>query len=1021
MVVPERTAPRLPEPEAVRIARELYGLTASASPLPGEYDNNFRLVTPGGEEFVLKVMRPGCSSDLIVLQCKALAHLAQRAPSLALPRVCPTKAGDAIGTAETEDGTSRLVWMLTYVPGRLLAETNPHTPELLFSLGRFMGEVDAALADFTDPASKRELKWDLARPGWIGDYLRYIQAPAQRDLVGRLMELYETEAAPALPTLRTSVIHSDANDYNVLVSDSPAGVQRVVSVIDFGDMLFTNTVCELAVACAYALLHKPDPLAAAAKVVAGYHSVFSLTEAEIALLYPLICARLCVSVANSAYRKTVQPDDPYVTISEQPAWAALGRLAAVHPRFAHYTFRHACGLPPVPRSEPVVAWLRSNTPKFAPVLDMDLRTAPCLVFDLSVGSLLLGADPQATGTTALTETLFKQMHDSGVQVGIGRYDEARLLYSAPAFATGDNPTDERRTIHLGIDLFAAPGSAIYAPLDGTVHCAANNVPEQDYGPLAILQHTAGEGQSLYTLYGHLSEESLRDLVPGRAVARGERFATVGAPPANGNWPPHLHFQLIIDPLELDRDFPGVARASQRDVWRSLSPDPNMILGIPAERFPPPEPEEAETLAARRARIGRNLSVSYRKPLKVVRGWMQYLYDETGRAYLDAYNNVPHVGHSHPRVVKAARAQMALLNTNTRYLHDNLARYAERLCALLPEPLSVCFFVNSGSEANELALRLARTHTGQDEIIVLEGAYHGHTTTLVEISPYKFNGPGGAGAPPWVHVAPLPDDYRGPYKRSDPEAGRKYAGHVAETVRRIKARGGGLAAFICESMPSVGGQIVLPPGYLDEAYGHVRRAGGLCIADEVQVGFGRLGTHFWGFETQGVVPDIVVLGKPIGNGHPLGAVITTPEIAASFDNGMEFFSTFGGNTVSCAVGLAVLDVIGEERLQEHARRVGQHLLTGLRGLMDTHPVIGDVRGLGLFQGVELIRNRKTLEPAASETSYVVNRLREQGILTGTEGPHQNVIKIRPPLPFSESNADFFVKTLAAVLEEDPVRI
>ncbi|MFB3111044.1 MAG: aminotransferase class III-fold pyridoxal phosphate-dependent enzyme, partial [Gemmatimonadales bacterium] len=315
----------------------------------------------------------------------------------------------------------------------------------------------------------------------------------------------------------------------------------------------------------------------------------------------------------------------------------------------------------------------------------------------------------------------------------------------------------------------------------------------------------------------------------------------------------------------------------------------------------------------------------------------------------------------------------------------------------------------------------RTHTGRYDVIVLDAAYHGHTTTLIDISPYKFNGPGGRGAKPWVHVAPMPDDYRGPYKRNDPEAGRKYARHVAEIIEGIKARGGGFAAFICETMPSVGGQIVLPPGYLAEVYRHVRSAGGVCIADEVQVGFGRLGAHFWGFETQGVVPDIVVLGKPMGNGHPLGAVITTPEIAASFDNRMEFFSTFGGNTVSCAVGLAVLDVIQEDRLQEHALRVGNRLLAGLCVLMQKHSVVGDVRGLGLFVGVELVRDRATLEPAADEASYVVNRLRERGILTGTEGPYQNVIKIRPPLPFSEADADFLVATLDEVLGEDQARV
>jgi len=400
--------------------------------------------------------------------------------------------------------------------------------------------------------------------------------------------------------------------------------------------------------------------------------------------------------------------------------------------------------------------------------------------------------------------------------------------------------------------------------------------------------------------------------------------------------------------------------------------------------------------------------------------MSSLYDETGRRYLDAYNYVPLVGHSHPRVVRAVQEQTALLNTNTRYLHDNLVRYAGRLTALMPAPLRVCYVLNSASEANELALRLARTHTGREDVIVLESAYHGHTTGLIDISPYKFNGPGGRGRKPWVHVAPLPDDYRGPFRRGDPEAGKKYAAAVGRLADAAKPRGG-LAAFIAETLPSVAGQIVLPPGYLAEAYRHVRKAGGVCVADEVQVGFGRLGTHFWGFETQGGVPDIVVLGKPIGNGFPLAAVVTTEPIAASFDNGMEFFSTFGGNPVACAAGLAVLDVMEDERLQERALRVGHHLMGALIRLADRHPIIGDVRGAGLFLGIELVRDRRSLEPAAAEAAYVVDRLCELGVLAGTDGPFHNVIKVRPPLCFSEADADLFVSTLDTVLAEDPVQI
>jgi 4-aminobutyrate aminotransferase-like enzyme len=585
------------------------------------------------------------------------------------------------------------------------------------------------------------------------------------------------------------------------------------------------------------------------------------------------------------------------------------------------------------------------------------------------------------------------------------------------FGASGNPTDERRTVHLGMDFFVEPGSSISAPVDGVVHTVANNSAPLDYGPLVILRHETSDGEEFFTLYGHLSKDSLAGLEVGQRVSRGQPFARVGSTQENGGWTPHVHFQIILDLLELGADFPGVAYASQRSVWTSVSPDPNLLLGIPAGRFPAKEPEFPETLAARRALLGKNLSISYQRPLKIVRGWMQYLYDDTGRAYLDVYNNVPLVGHSHPGVVQAAQAQLALLNTNTRYLHDNVNRYAERLTRLLPDPLRVCFFVNSGSEANELALRLARAHTGREDIIVLEHAYHGHTNTLIDISPYKFDGPGGGGKRPWVHVAPLADDYRGPYRRDDKQAGAKYARHVAEILARTRAEGHCVGAYMAETLPSVGGQIVFPADYLAEVYRHVRGAGAVCIADEVQVGFGRLGTHFWGFETQGVVPDIVVLGKPIGNAFPLAAVITTPEIAGSFDNGMEFFSTFGGNPVACAAGLAVLDVLEEKHLQQHALRVGAHLIEGLKSLQARHALIGDVRGSGLFLGIDLVLDRETREAAPSQASYVVNRLRDCGILAGTDGPHHNVIKLRPPLVFSQADADLFVKTLDAILQED----
>jgi len=452
------------------------------------------------------------------------------------------------------------------------------------------------------------------------------------------------------------------------------------------------------------------------------------------------------------------------------------------------------------------------------------------------------------------------------------------------------------------------------------------------------------------------------------------------------------------------------------VWRSLSPDPNLIVGIPAERFPRTLPTMTEALAARRRHLGANLSVAYCEPLRIARGWMQYLFDDEGRRYLDAYNNVPHVGHCHPAVVRAGQGQMAVLSTNTRYLGDVVNEYARRLAATLPPSLEVCYLLNSASEANELAVRLARAHTGRRDMVVLEAAYHGNTTTLIDLSPYKHAGPGGAGAPEWVHVAPLPDDYRGPYRRGDADAGRKYADDVGALIASAAKAGRRIAGFIAETCPSVGGQLMLPPGYLEAVYRKVRNAGGVCIADEVQTGLGRIGTHFWAFEAHGVVPDIVVMGKPLGNGHPLAALVTTREIAASFDNGMEFFSTFGGNTVSCAIGLAVLDAVRDDDLQAHALVVGDRLLAALRLFADSHPLVGDVRGSGLFLGVELVRDRGALEPAAEEAAYVVDRMREHGILLGTDGPLHNVVKIRPPMPFNIVDADVLVGVLAECVAE-----
>jgi 4-aminobutyrate aminotransferase-like enzyme/Ser/Thr protein kinase RdoA (MazF antagonist) len=757
-------APALTPAAAADLARRLYGIDGDASVLPSERDQNFLLRTADGGRFVLKIANAGDDRGLLEAQNAVLAHVGRR--SALCPRPVPAIDGALISELIAATGTRHFVRVLTWIDGEPLGALPSRTLELFEQLGERVGELDAALEGFDHPAIHRALYWDLAGGfALVREQAPLIQDAAMRAMVTQVALGVERRDGDRLKRLSRAAAHNDPNDFNVIVDlrsqDRSYPTQRITGILDFGDIVLTYRIADLAIAIAYAVLDAPDPLRVAAAVVRGYHRLRPIADDEIAALFGLVLLRLCMSVTIAARQQAQRPDDAYLSVSQAPIARTLPRLSA---------------------------------------LDRDA-------------------------------------------------------------------------------------------VDAALRAARGRTPE-------------------------------------------------------------------------------------------------------------------ETLDARRRVMGPNLSVAYRRPVTIVRGWMQYVYDQSGRRYLDAYNNVPHVGHGHPRVVQAAIEQLLVLNTNTRYLHDNLAQFGERLTATLPEPLRICYFVNSGSEANELALRLARAHTRRRDVVVLDDAYHGNTTTLVDISPYKFNGPGGQGAPPWVHVLPMPDTYRGKYRRDDPRAGEKYA----EFARHISNPG----AFIAESAPSVGGQIILPDRYLASVYAIIRAAGGVCIADEVQTAYGRMGTHFYAFEGQGVIPDIVVLGKPIGNGYPLGAVVTTREIAASFDNGMEFFSTFGGSTVSCAVGLAVLDVVQQERLQDHAREVGDAFLARLEALRESHPIVGDVRGSGLFIGVELVKDRGTLEPATAEASDVINRMRESGILFGTDGPFENVLKIRPPMPFTPADVDLFVRELDAVL-------
>ena len=419
-------------------------------------------------------------------------------------------------------------------------------------------------------------------------------------------------------------------------------------------------------------------------------------------------------------------------------------------------------------------------------------------------------------------------------------------------------------------------------------------------------------------------------------------------------------------------------------------------------------DRAGLIARRKKLLGPAYSLFYDKPVHLVKGEGVWLFDADGNKYLDMYNNVPHVGHCHPHVVEALQKQIETLNTHTRYLHDNVLDYAERLTGKLPAELDVAMFSCTGSEANELALRLARAHTGGTGVIVCTFAYHGNTQAIYQISPEDVP---EDEIPDFVLSVPAPDAYRGEYRGDD--AGDKYAGHVESAIAEFDKRGVKPAAFVIDTIISSSGVVSPPPGYLRKAAEIIRAAGGLFVADEVQPGFGRTGNDFWGYEVDDFVPDIVTMGKPMGNGHPLAATVARTDIVNNFSAKGSYFNTFGGNPVSCAAGLAVLDVIENENLQQNALAVGQHLIDGVTELATRHEGIGEIRGSGLFLGVDMVKDRETREPATDLASKVVNGLRERGVLTGSIGPFDNILKLRPPMVFSTENADYFLKIVDGV--------
>jgi 4-aminobutyrate aminotransferase-like enzyme/Ser/Thr protein kinase RdoA (MazF antagonist) len=944
-------------------------------------------------------------------------YLAKKGLPFKVPAVVRTQQRKWGQQIIDEAGRDRWVRLQKWVEGEEIFQVNPRSEALLKAWGGACGHLSKALQGFDHPYAHRHFRWDPSQVLDTRTLAKYVEDPSQKELLEHYWDLFLDEVEPLRPELRKSVNHNDGHERNLLISRTASSIE-VSGMIDFGDAVYTETINELAIACAYACMGQADPLSAACAVVKGYHAVFPLEAKELKVLLPLLCARLVISTSLAAQNRVLEPENAYLQVSDQPAWEVLSFFREIAPAFAEMAFREACGLEPSPKRAFFDHWLKSTSPTFKNVVKIQGKTVQLL--DLSVGGPVLGNNSQYATVKAMHKTIFRYLEDQKCRMGIGGYCETRPFYTTDAYEVVGNQGPQWRTVHLGLDFWEKAGTPVYAPYAGKVHSFQDNAAERDYGPAIILEHVISDDFSFYTLYGHLSSDSITSLEVGQSVEAGQEIARIGAAPENGNWPPHLHFQLLLDTLNKQGDFPGVAYPHETQIWKSLCPNPQIIIpDLQALSFPVREKNTIKLLERRQEVLGKSLSVSYQEPLQIVRGFGAYLYDTDGRRYLDTVNNVAHVGHEHPKVVEAGQYQMRLLNTNTRYLHPKVVEYAEALLATFPPELCVVHFVNSGSEANELALRMAEAISGSREMIALEVGYHGNTGRTIDVSSYKFDGQGGHGAPPQTQILPMPDVFRGLH-RNPKEAATQYADYVEQAIQTIHDKGEKVAGFIAESILSCGGQIVLPDTYLQQVYQKVRSVGGLCIADEVQVGFGRVGTHFWGFELQDVVPDIVTLGKPIGNGHPMGAVVCTRAVADAFANGMEFFSTFGGNPVSSAIGHAVLQVVQEEGLQKNALKVGKQLKKGLLELQKKYPIIGDVRGHGLFIGFELVNDPKERKPLAQAASYIANRMRQYGILMSTDGPDHNVIKIKPPMCFKAQQVSFLLDYLDKVLKEDFLR-
>lgn len=958
---PELPAPQVSEAQAEEILRAHYGIRGQATWLGSNQDKNFVVTDDGGAVAgVLKIANPAFTATELEAQDSAAELIAAEEPDLRVSVPIPNAAGEKYTAIEgLVDGTA-YVRLLRFLPGGTLVESPYLSPTAAAGLGDVAGRVSRALAGFDHPGLDRILQWD-PRYGFdvVTELLSHVTDPAQRAKVETASREAWARIAPLADELPRQAVHLDLTDANVVVSRSEGGTAHPDGVIDFGDLTSSWTVAELAITASSVLGHAGSDPTSVLPTIRAFNNIRPLSAAEAEMLWPILVLRTAVLIVSGAQQAALDPDNDYVTKQTD------GEIRM---------FDQATSLPVDVMTEVIKADLGfglAADPVDAAVLLVE--PARAVTLDLSTASD--SYDAGRWSAPGIEDELAGAAVQDGAQMVVTQYGQPRLSL-APKLSN-DSPD----VVPTGVGLWPAVDTALTAPWDGEV---------------------IADSEGALTLRGRDDEMTLtgvRDGATGR-VSAGDRLATAAA----NRWV-YIGLRRIGAPAA-----PMFTTAELAPGWLALTCDPRPLLGLPALETP-----SADDLLARRdASFAPVQEHYYRNPPQIERGWRNYLMSTAGRCYLDMVNNVTVLGHAHPRVAETAARQLRKLNTNSRFNYEAVVEFSERLAATLPDLLDTVFLVNSGSEASDLAIRLATAATGRRDVVAVREAYHGWTYGTDAVSTSIADNPNAlATRPDWVHTVESPNSFRGKYRGAD---ALRYAGEAVQQIEKLVAEGRPPAGFICESVYGNAGGMALPDGYLQQVYSAIRAAGGLAISDEVQVGYGRLGQWFWGFQQQDAVPDIVSIAKSTGNGYPLGAVITSRAVADAFRSQGYFFSSTGGSPLSCTIGITVLDVLRDEGLQENALRVGGHLKARLQALQEKHPIIGTVHGIGLYLGVEMIRDAQTLEPAAEETAAICDRMLELGVIIQPTGDHMNILKTKPPLCIDVEGADFYVDTLDRVLTE-----